>query len=175
MLVVICTATILKFCTILALNLRFVTMEHVSRGRMHSTCVFSHFLLPHLHVVFIHAPWVQTSGGPRMHGSSVTPSEFKVRVICLWLSKRGEGSAGSPKWTHFCSNQNLLWRQKASNGVLRDINHQGTLPYLFLFMLLPCVHQLLMLKVMMWKERETECGAQSLFISILPDSSLIQR
>lgn len=90
---------------------------------------------------------------------SETQSEHKIGVSSLWLSKMGEGSSDCPKWRHFRSNQKLLSTQKESSGASRNINHQGTLSYPFLFTFLLRIHQLLLLKVMIDKELERVCNA----------------
>lgn len=62
----------LRFWIILSLNLCFVGHGTGEQRRTHNMGVPSHFFWPHVLAMFINAPGAQDSGGPRMHGSSVT-------------------------------------------------------------------------------------------------------
>ena len=144
------------------------TTEHAPEQRRYPqhTMGIHHPLLLHLLGAFI---W--------QHRGSADPKYVEVQ----WDSEevRNKHVASLSKWVGtrtapggytFCSNQDLLQKQKGGNGVLRNISDQGPLGCLF-FLLLLCISQPLTLKMMTLKERERQSASWFFFVSILPYSS----
>lgn len=109
----------------------------------HSMSVLRHFLLPCLYIVFIMPHEHKILEDPGWTGVQWNLKWVHGNCVMSVTSQMGVGVAESPRWPHFCSNVNFLWMQNESDGVLRNTNHQGTLSYSFLFMLLPCIHNYL--------------------------------
>lgn len=96
-----------------------------------------------------------SSDGPMSHVSSVglKANTKWVYYVYKWVSEDTDTS----KFHAFCLNQNLLCIQKKGNDILRNINDWRIkwLLYSFLPSWLPCVSQLLTLKMMTYKEKES--------------------
>lgn len=74
-----------------------------------------------------------------------TQSKCKV-AYCIydWVKSK---ALTAPRGYVICLNQNLFPKQGEGkgSGVLRNNNHQGTLSYPFLPMLIPCINQVKMM------------------------------
>ena len=91
-------------------------------------------------------PKAQNSTGLTACGSSVRLNTNQVSAFHLHL--------GSPERQALCVSQSWLQAQKEGSAVPRSVNDQGTPSYIFSLVLLPCVSQPLMLKMMTQKGRE---------------------
>lgn len=94
-------------------------------------------------------PGAQNSRGPTTHWGKVS------------MGSRGTDSPWKP---HFSLEPELTLSKERRQGHGKKLNNPRTLLYFFLFVLLPCICQLLMLKMMTKKEK-----ARQGVLSVLPD------
>ena len=111
---------------------------HISRGDIPNMYAHDCSLPPCLYASIPSAPWAQNFSEFTMHGSSVR-LRASVGKHIRSITKGLRGHA-------FHLNQLAL--NTESTGVLRNMNDQGSLSYLFLFVLSLFNSQLLTLKVM---------------------------